>query len=127
MTIARLTYFSSLQLVKNHDISKKNLGTLKSFLNANKVASFFTDLTKILFGPDRLVKKKEKRKTSNNKNPVKMWRPKSQVKTMQAAIGNLSRIVSRSLVSGVVERVDTISTKTQGNLLQGIDNETIRR
>lgn len=32
---------------------------------------------------------------------------------MQAAIGNLSRIVSRSLVSGVVERVDTISTKTQ--------------
>ena len=46
---------------------------------------------------------------------------------MQAAIGNLSRIVSRSLVSGVVERVDTISTKTQGNLLQGIDNKTIGR
>jgi len=31
---------------------------------------------------------------------------------MQATIGTLSRIVSRSLVSGVVDRVDTISTKT---------------
>ena len=61
MKIARLTFFSSFQLVKIH-ISKKNLGTLKSFLNANKVASFFTDLTKILFGPDRLVKKKRKEK-----------------------------------------------------------------
>ena len=34
---------------------------------------------------------------------------------MQATIGTLSRIVSRSFVSGVVERVDTISNKSSSN------------
>jgi protein phosphatase PTC7 len=42
---------------------------------------------------------------------------------MQATIGTLSRIVSRSLVSGVVERVDVVSQK-RANVAGGQDDKT---